>query len=578
MTGSETGRGSARLHLLGAPCLTDAEGRDITPKSRKAQALLALLALSPRGTRTRIWLRDKLWSESDEGRASGSLRQSVYELKRALKAVDDTLLATDRNALCLDLDRLWVDLRAIREGGGRLPAGVDPGADLLEGLDIPDEEFEDWLTLERSAWARLRDEIGSGGPAARKAEPPTGPAGPTAAPAARRVPQGIEIGLLPGIVHGGLRSGAFIGDYIIESVARALRDYHPVQIVDLREAGAGGACEPRQGEPDFLIRTRTLVVGDTASVSFLVYENGTNSLVLSQSMQTRQKDFYEDEFALTNQFVAQNVDHLAKIIGSTRDGPTGIRNDYSALIGYGVLAGMFDLDPARMQATTEVLDRLNERTENSLFPSLSAYASSFALGENIGGWDPERRERTEALAMSILQDNPFNSIALACIGHVMGFVLDRHDIAAEIFGRAVELNPMQAFVWDHLALHELYCGDLGRARAASERAVNLGKYSPISYTYETTACMVATLAGDHARAVQLGRCALVKQPRFNAAMRYTLAALGHLDDGGAAETLRADLLALDPGFADRETREMRFRLPRREACDHVLEGLARAGL
>ncbi|MCE8441084.1 SARP family transcriptional regulator, partial [Rhodovulum sulfidophilum] len=71
MTKTESGERPARLHLLGALCLTDAEGRDFTPKSRKAQALLALLALSPRGTRTRIWLRDKLWSESDEGRASG---------------------------------------------------------------------------------------------------------------------------------------------------------------------------------------------------------------------------------------------------------------------------------------------------------------------------------------------------------------------------------------------------------------------------------------------------------------------------------------------------------------------------
>ncbi|MBL3575787.1 transcriptional regulator [Rhodovulum sulfidophilum] len=568
MTKTESGERPARLHLLGALCLTDAEGRDFTPKSRKAQALLALLALSPRGTRTRIWLRDKLWSESDEGRASGSLRQSVYELKGALKGIDAGILTTERNALGLDLDRLWVDLRAIREGGGALPAGVDPDADLLEGFDISDEEFEDWLTMERSAWERLRENLTTAPPAAADA-----PA-PPEAPAPRRMPRVIEIGLLPGIVHGGLRSGAFIGDYIIEAVARALLDYHPVQIVDLREAGE---AEPRPGEPDFLIRTRTLVVGDTASVSFLVYENGTNTLVLSQSMQTRQKDFYEDEFALTNQFVAQNVDHLAKIIGGTRDGPSGIRNDYSALIGYGVLAGMFDLDPGRMRATTEALDRLNERTENSLFPSLGAYASSFALGENIGGWDRARRERTEALAMDLLQANPFNSIALACIGHVMGFVLDRHDIAADIFGRAVRLNPMQAFVWDHLALHELYCGDLDRARAASDRAVNLGKYSPISYTYETTACMVATLSGDHARAVALGRRALLKQPRFNAAMRYTLAALGHLGDRAAAHALGTELLRLDPGFCDRETREMRFRLPCREASAHVLEGIERAG-
>jgi tetratricopeptide (TPR) repeat protein len=281
---------------------------------------------------------------------------------------------------------------------------------------------------------------------------------------------------------------------------------------------------------------------------------------------------------LVNQFIAQNVDHLAKIMTRGAAGRPMLRNDRGCLLGYNILAGMFELAPARMEAALEVLERAGESADTSLFPSLLAYTSSFALGENIGSLDPARLERTRALAAEVLQANPFNSISLACIGHVYGYVLGEHDIAAELFGRAVKLNPLQAFVWDHVALHKIYIGDLAGARAASDRAVSLGSYSPINYAYETTSCMVSALVGDHRRAVQLGERALVKQPRFHAAMRYALASLGHLGERERAERVRAKLLEVDPDFADPEVQRARFRLPVPEANARILEGIARAGI
>ncbi|MFD1344753.1 AfsR/SARP family transcriptional regulator [Litorisediminicola beolgyonensis] len=557
-----------RLYLLGAFSLTDRDGTDRTPKNKKSRALLALLALSPRGTRTRIWLRDKLWSESDEERASGSLRQAIFDLKRSLEPLGEPIFSSDRNSITLHLEKVWVDLRAFKNGEP-MPADLDPQAELLEGLDIADEEFEEWLMMERSAWETFRDDMAERPEATRMTAPVR-----AVRPSSTNM---IAIGLLPGIVHGSEKGAEYIGDYIAESIARTLSEYQPVDIVDLR-GGFSPSEDISAAEPDYLIRTRTLVVGDSTSVTFLVYEPGSNALLLSQSMQTRQSDFYEDEFALTNQFVAQNVDHLAKIILHPSTRRQGIRNDHGALLGYRLLAGMFDLDASKMETARQTLVRAQQDSGNALFPSLTAYASSFALGECLGGWDEARRDETEALARDVLQDNPFNSISLACVGHVMGFVLDRHDIAAEIFDRAVQLNPMQAFVWDHLSLHQMYCGDLEKARASSDRAVLLGNYSPISYTYETTACMIATLQGDHGRAVQLGRRALVKRPRFHAALRYTLAALGHMGNTEAAADTRARLLAIDPDFADREVQKERFRLPLPDERRHVLDGIAKAGL
>ncbi len=565
--------GFPRLYLLGRFSLIGADGRDVTPKSKKTCALLALLALSPRGTRTRVWLRDKLWSESDEEKASGSLRQTIRDLKRALTELEGAILTVDRNSLSLKLDSLWIDLRSIHEARA-LPPGLGAEVDLLEGFDIADEEFEDWLAMERAVWADLRDSLQDS-----VAVPAIAPAAPEGGFGQRPIyPHLIVIGLLPSIVHGSDQLARYVGDYVTESVACTLAEYQPVQIVNLGDRFGGDAGDALSPDPDYLIRTRALVVGSKVSLTFLIYEASNRSLALSQSVQIPQQDLVNDDFMLANQFVSQNVDHLAKIILQPGPRRAGVPHDQGTLIGYRILASMFDLDAGRIQQSQSMLERVQDREASSLFHSLGAYASSFSLGENIGGWDQGRLEQTEKFARDVMQANPFNSISLACIGHTMGFVLNRHDIAAEIFARAVKLNPMQAFVWDHLALHRLYNGDLNGARAASDRAVMLGRYSPISYTYETTACMISALQGDHHRAVEIGSRSLMKQPRFHAAMRYTLSALGHLGDGERAVALRGQLLGIDPSFANRDTQEMRFRLPLKEARGHVLNGIAKAGL
>ena len=53
---------ACNFFLIGPFAVTDAQGIAITPKAQKTCAMLAMLILSPRATRTRVWLRDKLWS------------------------------------------------------------------------------------------------------------------------------------------------------------------------------------------------------------------------------------------------------------------------------------------------------------------------------------------------------------------------------------------------------------------------------------------------------------------------------------------------------------------------------------
>jgi TolB-like protein len=129
------------LRLIGPLSVVKADGTDVTPKGKRAKALLALLALSPGGARSRRWVQDKLWSERSQEQGAASLRTELSALRRGFAAAGVDILDCSRDKLQLDLARVYFDTYD--------SASVAVGDDLLEGLDIGDPEFEEWLRTER---------------------------------------------------------------------------------------------------------------------------------------------------------------------------------------------------------------------------------------------------------------------------------------------------------------------------------------------------------------------------------------------------------------------------------------------
>lgn len=111
----------------------------MTPKGAKACGLLALLARQPRMEHSQVWLQDKLWSDRGRDQAAASLRQALSQLRRDLGPAAGVLQITRT--------RVALDARRIRIAD---PDGAAPRA-FLEGIDIRDPEFEDWLRVERAS-------------------------------------------------------------------------------------------------------------------------------------------------------------------------------------------------------------------------------------------------------------------------------------------------------------------------------------------------------------------------------------------------------------------------------------------
>lgn len=168
-----------RLSLLGGCEIADGSGRVLALASRKARAVLAVLALSDGMALGRDRLCGLLWAEAAEEQARTSLRQCLKLIRQALGPGLDAVLRADKLTMALDRQRVAVDVAGLLDGlaQGRLddPALLRPmlHESLLDGFDGLDSGFDAWLavgreTLRRRVQAVLEAAMAPGQPEARQ--------------------------------------------------------------------------------------------------------------------------------------------------------------------------------------------------------------------------------------------------------------------------------------------------------------------------------------------------------------------------------------------------------------------------
>ncbi len=166
-TPDHTRRKILNLQLLGG-FRSDVDGEELTIASRKAQAILAILALSPQGSKTREHLRGTLWSESPEERAQYSLRNIVWTLKTLFGKVDFDAFGTSRTELRLDPPQVSTDVHQIQstlvshEPHEQLCSNARIFETLLYGTEGLDQAYDEWLRfmreqLQKDAVRQLED-------------------------------------------------------------------------------------------------------------------------------------------------------------------------------------------------------------------------------------------------------------------------------------------------------------------------------------------------------------------------------------------------------------------------------------
>jgi len=173
-----------------------------------------MLCQTPDHRRPRRWLESRLWSDRGAEQASGSLRQALTELRKSLGKGAAQLLA-DRDFVGLsgfttDLDQDPADARE----------ALQNGREFLEGIDIVDSAFLDWLAEERERVA-----VHLGLVAAKTL---------VAGDAERRPPFVLRLGAVPD------GPGAFIARDLAQAIARLTAEF---LLIDVFDASGDGNLE-----------------------------------------------------------------------------------------------------------------------------------------------------------------------------------------------------------------------------------------------------------------------------------------------------------------------------------------------
>jgi tetratricopeptide (TPR) repeat protein len=503
------------LDLHGPLRLTAAGGSDLTPRARKAQGMLALLGTAPGLKRSRSWIQDKLWSDRGPEQGAASLRQCLTEIRARLGPHAD----------CLRSEAGWIalDPACVKVRTGPAPGTRGSDVEFLEGLDIRDPEFENWVRDQRLAHAEaITDEA--------VAEP---------APRAPELPDRPLLVVAPGnAARDDLR---ILADMLAESVGLQVAQAGNARMVDefsqhLHPLAYGVRVTVRIAE-----------IGATLYLQIRLsdFTSGTILWIGLKKLDPRVLHLWDDGplAILENQAVAVAVDELGRLADGARD------QDRLALLGYQASRHTLLLDMADQQAADQQLKQAFDLHPLGIFLARRALLRGNQVYERMPlSLETARAEAIEFAHHALSLDSA-NATVVATAAKTALNLERRTPVGVQLARRAVDLGPSNPLAWESLAIAHAHTGHKEESHAAALRALHFVTDLPQTFYWDMVCCATATVAGRYEEAIRFGERARDLAPTFKPPLRY-LAALYH--HAGAIEAAAAQvraLTALEPGFS-----------------------------
>ena len=493
-----------RIYLFGTPRVIASDGTNITPKSQKAKGLIALLS-TPAG---RVWsraaLQDKLWSDRGQAHGRDSLKKELATLRKLFGDSKDSALVLNGMTVQLREDAVRVDVfdpELRSEDYGPL------SPEFMEGADIRDPEFEDWLR-------EFRAKISEPDPLDRRAlhyEYITDP-----------IQTRYRIALLPVIGPPDDLHCSIVGEMISDRIAISLRQLDLFDIVDYRE-------KPTDSSPrgaDFTLRPRILRMSSDLSLTLLAHESDGQNLIWAEKRVLALESFGAEEVAC---LVAEVLDQvISAILRRSRDGdPERRLATRYALDGIDL---MFRIDKPDIESASLALRRAIEIEPRGPFLAFYAFQTLFRLEKSKGTDLRELRERADGLVARALEADPLNPISRALVTHVYSFIFRDFEKADSLIRPLASAPPDSPVYFHSLAALRLYTGQFEEARTAAKLARDMGRYSPYSYAFSTTLAMVDTVDARLDDAIRTGEKVVAmhrgSERIYEPVLRYLAAAYG----------------------------------------------------
>lgn len=153
------------IQLLGGFTIKTHDQIDIDLRGKKHQGLIAYLCLSENFSASRQKLISMFWSTRSEEQAKASLRQVLSELRKTFREHRLDIIESDRSTVSLDPNCFEVDTSRLKEIARinvlrvKLEVLDLYTGELLEGLEINDRSFKDWIHAEKIQFRELCREV-----------------------------------------------------------------------------------------------------------------------------------------------------------------------------------------------------------------------------------------------------------------------------------------------------------------------------------------------------------------------------------------------------------------------------------
>jgi len=568
-----------RLYLFGPFSLLGQDGAELAPKSKKSRAVLAMLALAPRGARSRVWLRHKLWSDKSEAQSAASLRQSLLEIRRSLGPIETRAFQTDQNTVTLNLDVVNIDLIDALEGDAELadsgfmgPGGADH---FLEDLDINDTEFQSWRLAELDLWSQRFQSNDVQRPLA-----PMSPSPATPAPPKEHITQGNwPVILKPPRFLNDPKLGLQLAADTQSTLVKSLREVGDFTVLSPEAAGSLMVIPSSENEVE--------EKANQATVAFTYFSGSENQRVMVQVFEGvgEGRNWHSDmelpssvskaDPTLTHNLIRGAVDQLMSFFV----GPAPYESASGRFRGATVLSRMLELSRDDLLAAEQILQKgLQERPNAAQAHALMAFLITFQIGQRFRFEDSELIERAQEHAAMARELSKDNALISALVAHVHSYLFGEYDFAAGLFEQALRQNPTQTLAWDLYSMLHTYAGQPRPALSMARWACHLGQFSPYRYYFETSRAISACFAGEHVLAVEAAKYALSERPQFNSLLRVLVSSMAHLGNRDAAELYLEKLNAVEPDFSIDALKASGYPGLETAGGRHFLEGLTKAGV
>lgn len=472
--------------------------------SKQSKRLLAILLLSPNMRKSRSALQILLWDET-KCNPQLNLRQLLSQTKNRLGEFSDRLIADNETVSLIEVIN-----KTERFEGNQM--------DFFEDAGIGTDDFEEWYRIETANFENLVPVVHS----------------PELQPMMYPHP-------VVGLTNTGLNSMEHRAGIVADWVSNHLRDVFVwnsfVEFADLRDVRSPKSV-------DLEVQVSVNEIGEELEIAVAGFIDGSCRWSQSANYPSGKELGNHRQSILEFAHKASAfIEKIACQYTAKREGSSGHIQLFDTIVQ------LFTMKTIAVEEATQKLLVFSGTEETSQLLAWQAFGRMLQNGERLIENRTAALAEAERLIAKALDLDPFDLSALSVGAHYHAYVHRDFAQARTLSNAALDLAPFSPFALDVRATLELYEGCIEEAVRHANLAYRMGRYGPMRYYIAGTGVMLASIQGEHEKAIELGTTLLRSRPTFLPVLRHLVPSLlevGAVDD---AMTMLSDIRLLDPEYA-----------------------------